>query len=116
MPRYTLDTMRARGALPLVAAERARQALPVGADGEGRTPACDDAYVDGELANAAASYATTLVGPSEQAWPESWGPCPRMAATPTTDPAEVDARVTDLVRAGALILAELERVLRTGVA
>ncbi len=87
-----------------IAAERRRQI-----DVEGRTPEGDDAYTGGELIRAAICYAQNPIthpmalrhlGPGKPAdlwpWPPEWWK-PR------------DARA-DLVRAGALIAAEIERL------
>ncbi|WP_238368306.1 hypothetical protein [Mesobacterium pallidum] len=81
-----------------VLAERQRQQ-----DVEGWAPDKDDAYQAGDLANAAACYALTdpIIEAARGApfdWPWSakwWKPKSRRA---------------DLVRAGALILAEIERI------
>ena len=80
-----------------VLAERRRQI-----DAEGWTPERDDLYKNGELSDAAASYALNAGVPMRNLrppyWPwESswWKPC-----TPRRD----------LVKAGALILAEIERL------
>lgn len=83
-----------------VLAERRRQV-----EAEGWTPAHDDAYAEGELARAAACYAlegdTVITFPPEEwPWPESWW-----------KPAD-DRR--NLVKAGALILAAIERLDRAG--
>jgi hypothetical protein len=86
-----------------VVAERERQKSV-----EGWTPEHDDAHPDGDLAQAAACYAaprfhsnTELkVGPI--GWPWSW------------EWWKPKDRRRDLVRAGALILAEIERLDRKG--
>ena len=85
-----------------IAAERQRQI-----EGEGFSLSRDDGYVHGQLARAAAAYAEfagfsdswrrNYVGPP-RAWP--WG----MQWWKPRD------RRTDLVRAGALIVAEIERL------
>lgn len=80
-----------------IAYERGRQANP---DGEGFTFERDDKYVYGELASAAASYAyhasrRTDV-PFAWPWDFSWW-------KPTT-------RRRDLIKAAALIVAEIERL------
>lgn len=75
-----------------IAAERRRQI-----DVEGWTPEHDDAHGDGEMSNAAAYYA--LSGDQHDSiWPWDWKWCKR-----TT-------RRRDLVKAGALIVAEIERL------
>ena len=80
-----------------VLAERQRQI-----EKEGWTPEHDDDHWDGELADAAACYAfsSSLLNSDEppRHWPwrrESWKPCDRRRM---------------LVKAGALILAEIERL------
>jgi hypothetical protein len=77
-----------------VLAERRRQV-----EAEGWTAAHDDQYVDNELAFAAASYATTHnadILPKTWPWPATWW-------KPT-------GNRRDLVKAGALILADIERL------
>lgn len=76
-------------ALSDIAAERQRQI-----DAEGWTPAHDDAHDYGELARAAACYAVGLK--NDWPWSDSWW--------------KPKDRRTDLVRAGALIVAEIERL------
>lgn len=73
---------------------------------EGWTAEHDDEYIDGELAQAAACYAhpdkiNRLV---HAGWPNNWDikwwkPCP-------------DNRIKELAKAGALISAEIDRLLR----
>lgn len=86
-----------------VLAERRRQV-----EAEGWTPEHDDQHEGGELADAAACYAATAAGavwgetvPSMWPWARSWWK-PRSARE-------------DLVRAGALILAEIERLDRAAL-
>jgi hypothetical protein len=90
-------------AIHLVATERARQ---IG--GEGYTPEHDDTHTAGELADAAAAYAAPWVKPEgvrlPNAWPLDWDPS-WWKPSP-------DDRVRELVKAGALIMAEIERLLR----
>lgn len=92
----------------LIGAERERQM-----DTEGWTPEHDDGHEQGELAGAAACYAIPPhvrkkdhISPSWRAlWPwESrwWKPTP-------------DDRVRELVKAGALIAAEIDRLQRAEV-
>jgi hypothetical protein len=89
-------------ALSDVMAERLRQI-----NEEGWTPAHDDAHSNGELARAAACYATSAVPvylanpPALWPWDASWWK-PK------------DAR-RDLIRAGALIIAELDRLQRAAL-
>lgn len=89
-----------RDALALIAAERRRQ-ISV----EGWTPEHDDEHDDGSLAQAAVCYASarrTTTGKSQLFWPWNnawWKPTP-------------NDRVRELVKAGALIVAEIERMQR----
>ena len=98
-----IQAVVAGSGVALIAAERARQVAE-----EGWTAAHDDAHAGGELAQAAACYAwSSVVAPGEpfssallDLWPwdyASWKP---------------KGRTADLVRAGALIAAELNRVAR----
>jgi hypothetical protein len=100
-----------RKAIEDVIAERKRQIRV-----EGWTPAHDDTHTDGSLAQAAAAYA--LKARSDEAhengvrigkhgvpylWPDSWNP----SWWKPTD------RRRDLVKAAALIIAEIERIDRS---
>lgn len=89
--------------IELIARERSRQVAQ-----EDRTLAHDDEHTDGELADAAACYAApeifrdSTISGVPRAWPfdaASWKPTP-------------DDRVRELVKAGALIVAEIERLQR----
>lgn len=89
-----------RAAMNIVLTERARQRRD-----EGFTDSGDDDYTDQELAYAAACY-TIPLGPVNRAsfWPRKWNkdwwkPTPKN-------------RLRELAKAGALILAEMERLLR----
>jgi len=82
----------------LIAAERERQTTS-----EGWTTEHDDTHVQGELAVAAAGYATAWSRDALQ--PVRW-PFEASAWKPSDD------RVKNLVRAGALIAAEIDRVRR----
>lgn len=97
------DTLRV--AISDIAAERQRQVVA-----EGRSPKGDDGYSDAELAKAAAAYTLSACGFSPDAaremWPRSWS---AHWWKPTT------AR-RDLVKAGALIVAEIERLDRQALA
>jgi len=78
-----------------IVAERVRQQAE-----EGRTPEWDDRYTTGGLARAAACYALSAGGQEnrvEDFWPWDW------SWWKPADP------MRDLERAGALILAEMER-------
>lgn len=93
-------------ALQSVVLERSRQQLPKSAGGEGWTAHHDDTHSRGELARAAAWYALAAV-PNlrhRDLWP--WDSCWKK---PT------DER-RSLVRATALLLAEIERIDRRDAA
>jgi hypothetical protein len=77
-----------------VLAERQRQI-----DVEGWTPEHDDVHARGQMAQAAACYALFNTLPTPEMWP--WG-------SAWWKPTENHRR--NLVRAGALILAEIERL------
>jgi hypothetical protein len=80
----------------LIAAERRRQV-----ESEGWTPGHDDHHEDGELALAAGAYIGDGFEPDEDAWP--WINTPIKLGRP---------RIEELAKAGALIAAEIERLLR----
>lgn len=80
-----------------VLAERRRQI-----NSEGWTPERDDLYKNGELSDAAASYALNAGVPMRNLPPPYW-PLDRSWWKPGTPR-------RDLVKAGALILAEIERI------
>lgn len=89
--------MKSRG-VKLIAAERQRQVQE-----EGWTPEHDDEHAGGQLAVAGAVYAfphaptgVPSIWPFQTWW---WKPTP-------------DDRVRELVKAGALIAAEIDRLLR----
>ena len=91
-----------KDALQLIVAERARQRTA-----EGFSPDQDDEEnCDGELADAAAAYAVASNGAPDAAqfWPAAWAPT---MFKPTGE-------IRDLVKAGALIIAEIERRQRAG--
>lgn len=88
-----------------IAAERVRQI-----NEEGWTAAHDDEHTDGSLAEAAACYAHPLLQASKPphlpiGWPLSWDP---EWWKPSDD------RRRDLIKAGALIVAEVDRIDRKG--
>jgi hypothetical protein len=89
------------GAVGLIAAERARQQTA-----EGWDTGHDDEHDQGELAAAAASYAAPYRGIVPEVPPATW-PWGRRWWKPTPDD-----RVRELVKAGALIVAEIERLQR----
>ncbi len=92
-------------AVALIAAERRRQV-----EAEGWTPAHDDEHDCGQLAKAAASYALgewlrthrkSTLPPDFWPWDNGWWkPTPK-------------DRVRELIKAGALIAAEIDRLKRT---
>lgn len=86
--------------IELITEERARQISE-----EGWTPKHDDQHDGGEMACAAACYAISASGGIERSglWP--WG---RVWWKPKN-------QVRDLVRAGALIAAEIDRLQRAGI-
>ena len=93
-----LESLTATSAASDVLAERKRQVTA-----EGWTPGHDDEYEHGELADAAGCYALSSElfdcdgePPIQWPWPDEWW-------KPTN-------RRRDLVKAGALILAEIERL------
>lgn len=82
----------------MIAAERARQV-----SGEGYSDAHDDHYTDRELTRAAVAYAlgATDREDADDYWPRGWA-----ERKPT------DSEIGDLVKAGALIAAEIDRIQR----
>ena len=94
-PAHTLSEHSA--AIKDVIAERARQVSE-----EGWTPAHDDKYADCELTQAAICYIDTSFAETNWPWAAEWWK--------PTNPRR------DLVKAGALILAEIERMDRTAPA
>ena len=108
-----LQAARTADAIHRVVAERARQVSE-----EGYTPERDLHYHQGELARAASCYAmprgfrrTAIDGRTPLTWPWSphhWKPAD-FAASQTTE-----GRLRDLEKAGALILAEMERLMALG--
>lgn len=102
----TTEATRATGA-ELIAAERTRQV-----EQEGRTPAHDAQHGGGELASAAVAYISwalcleapgnPLAAPDDEP-PASW-PWWHSEFKPSPDP------VRSLVKAGALIAAEIDRI------
>lgn len=91
----------------LIAAERRRQI-----DGEGWTPEHDDMHIKGELARAAASYAR----PRHRSWLDEVEGVKRLPADWPWEPEWYKPtphdRVGELVKAGALIAAEIDRLNR----
>lgn len=94
-----VTSLQAGTALGDVAAERERQM-----SGEGCTPQRDDQYRLGDLANAAACYAVAA-----QALPGRLPTCPPAWPWPL-EAWKPRSRRENLVRSGALILAEIERI------
>lgn len=99
--------MRKKTAIGLIRAERKRQMTK-----EKWTPGHDDLHNAGELARGAACYATPerfrlrRVPKSRRSLPVIW-PWHRSYWKPTPDD-----RIRELVKAGALIVAEIERLQR----
>jgi len=93
------DKLSAPTALDLIAAERERHVTV-----EGWTKEGDAQHVNGELARAAAAYAIPYEYHSErrQLWPKNWD---RQMWKPTPE-----NRIKELVKAGALIAAEIDRL------
>lgn len=111
--------MRQSEGIKRIAAERRRQIY-----GEHWTAEHDDEHVDGELALAAVCYATPRplfvnVGPGRHRdpWPEGWSSDwdkrPRDGGDVLVEPTPAE-RIRMLEKAGALIAAELDRLLRLG--
>lgn len=98
--------MRLTEALKDVVAERERQRY-----GEGFDAARDDKYTDGQMAKVAGCYALASASNYTGKFPDTfvvWGwAWPRDWATSWWKPT---SRRRDLVKAGALILAEIERL------
>jgi len=93
-------------AIELIATERRRQI-----EQEGWSPEHDDTHTEGELADAAAYHAATSPvyrhwrgGHYESIWPKGWGS--------KWDHRLKSDRVRQLVVAGALIAAEIDRLQR----
>lgn len=94
-----MSAMETKHAIGLIAAERERQI-----DVEGRDELHDSEHIFGEIARAAACYAfPPEIGSRTEHWPwewHNWKPTP-------------DDRIRELVKAGALIVAEIERLQRS---
>jgi hypothetical protein len=100
---------KSQNAIEEIYSERRRQV-----DSEGWTPDHDDAHDNGELALAASAYAIRAGRAGRPAYlyddnPPSWWPWDKRWWKPK------DAR-RDLIRAGALIVAEIERLDRAAKA
>lgn len=103
----------------LIAAERERQITA-----EGWTPEHDDAHPYGALAAAGACYAllctrwkdSSILGESLTSilwpWDREWWKPAQYPDPPYTPRVHTDKKVKDLVRAGVLIAAEIDRLLR----
>lgn len=88
-----------------IANERQRQI-----EKEGWTPEHDDEYIFGELAQAAACYAhpnrinrLDMVG-----WPTDWD----LKWWKPSENSDIDGRIKELSKSGAMIAAEIDRLLR----
>ena len=90
---WNLAAMERGDILDLIAAERVRQI-----NTEGYSSAHDDGHVGGELALAATAYCCSAAGCSPDMWP--W----------ETEAFKPRGKRRDLVRAAALIVAEIERL------
>ncbi len=95
--------------IELIAKERQRQI-----ENEGWTISHDDTHTDEQIAYAAACYATPPEG--RKTWISGkllspWWPWSDLYWKPTPD-----NRIRELVKAGALIVAEIERLQRAGEA
>ena len=114
MNRFQTDVI-ARNALEAIIQERIRQTMV-----EGYTPAHDDEHTEGQLALLAAAYALSSREPGRiGTLPRSGKPMPSIEFANTVEAIECygwefnpKSPIRDLVRAGALILAEIERRLR----
>lgn len=113
-----IPTQEQQTGISLIAGERQRQV-----NEKGWTPEHDRQHVDGELAQAAVRYAmprwlrdvpilrTTL---GEVVWPRSGAVRGMGGGTPWDFRSAADSEVRDLVKAGALIAAEIDRLLAEG--
>jgi hypothetical protein len=98
-----------REALAEIAAERLRQM-----QAEGWSAEHDDEHIDGELAQAAASYALAAAGSNaeRQRWSRGYAPTFWPFTLKWWKPKD---RRRDLIRAAALIVAEIERLDRAAL-
>ena len=99
-PAGSTHTSAARDVL----AERARQV-----NAEGWTPEHDDEHEIGELATAAACYVSDTAMYRDEGDPPPWWPWGKTCWKPSS-------RRRNLIKAGALILAEIERLDRAAIA
>lgn len=118
----TESLLDAREGATLIAAERLRQV-----ESEGWTPEHDDTHTLGEMAAAGACYAllstrwraaSALVGGQLVRhilwpWEPEWFKPTDYPDPPFTPDVHIDKHVRDLVKAGALIAAEIDRLQRT---
>jgi len=84
----------------LIAEERARQIID-----KGYTPEHDEKHEDGELAAAAISYAAEALG-----FKQHGSGRPLLWPWPQQDWKPEDSRLENLIKAGALIAAEIDRI------
>ena len=105
--QFPVMTTMSRAARDVLAERQRQMAPPPG--GEGHSAGDDDRHVNRELARAAIAYAVASLDTSP-AWGPLfwWPPWPRAQLKPK------DTR-RDLVRAAALLIAEIERLDRAGV-
>jgi hypothetical protein len=102
------DNYKTKTGIDLIAAERERQIKE-----EGWTPEHDAEHIEEELAWAAVHYAApdgaevhrvfSRLGTSRPAFPDTWDK--------KWDKKRRDGRIRDLARAGALMAAEIDRIL-----
>ena len=93
----------------LIARERLRQI-----EGEGYTPEHDDEHTDQSLAKAAVCYATPnrTAAQAVERWP--WANAPIVHHN-IHNPRGRESRIRELAKAGALIAAEIDRLLRNAL-
>jgi hypothetical protein len=96
--------------IEIISAERSRQGFE-----EGWTSSHDDQHTDQSLAQAAACYAWPAPRPPavKKAWPWDqylWKPSTQTLRNGA--PENIDGRIRDLAKAGALIAAEIDRLQR----
>ena len=102
MKKEEINAISAK-AVERITAERNRQI-----NSEGFDPEWDDQYTDGELAFVAAAYTIPNGRRDYVYWPQGWDD---KWWKPSED-GSVEGRIRELEKAGALILAEMERLMR----
>ena len=106
-PAIRAEALEEAGPVREIAAERQRQV-----SAEGWTPEHDDAHEEGSLACAAGCYAIHAGLPDEARVPKGWAPQDWPWEAEWWKPKD---RRRDLIRAGALIVAEIERLDRAAI-